>query len=43
VRVQLRRVHPDALIDPLRGAWRFVSATADRRRSTQRLKRPRLS
>jgi len=43
VLVQLRRVHPDALSEPLCGAWRFVSATADRRRQTQRRTRPRLS
>ena len=42
VLVRLRRVHPDALRDLLRGAWGFVSAT-DRRRSARHRRRPRAS
>lgn len=36
VLVRLGRVHPDALRDLVRGAWRFVSASARRKKRTAR-------
>lgn len=41
VLVRLKRIHPDALRDLLRLAWRFVNANAPRRRTIVARKRPK--